>query len=80
MAKKTMRPEVRAAKMRNNRLPHYMPPCSVKGCDEVFFIYRHGIKKRVCRHHFENPPQEGSKKARSITSLEKTLKQLGLLT
>lgn len=59
MAKAAMRPEVRAAKLRNNKAPILL--CSVPGCEEEFFVAKLN-KGRFCHPHFLNPPQESNKK------------------
>lgn len=49
MAKKSNANTI-AAKKRDNRVK--LLQCSVKGCEEEFYVYRHSKRKRECAAHF----------------------------
>lgn len=72
MAKAKMRPETRAAKMRDNRMSRLELPCSVKGCESDFYV---GLdRKRHCLLHFN-----GKSKAPQKIDTMRVLGLLGLL-
>jgi hypothetical protein len=78
MAKKSMRPEVKAQKMKNNKIPHYLPRC--KTCKDetaVIFSGSHENRKVVCWDCFTTAPQEGETKHQS--KVRKELEAIGVL-
>jgi len=54
MAKAAMRPEVRAAKMRDNRTANLELVCHTQGCKSDFYVAFDG--KRHCFEHFDKNP------------------------
>lgn len=58
MAKAAMRPEVRAAKMRDNRTANLELACHVAGCKTEFYVAYEG--KRRCVEHFATTPTGGA--------------------
>jgi len=57
MAKTSMRPEVKAQKMKNNKTANLSVKC--KHCDKEAVVFRGTFQNRVkmCYDHFANPPQ-----------------------
>lgn len=59
MAKASMRPEVKAQKMKNNKTSNLAIPCKYKSCknDAVIFHGTHDRRVKVCYDCFVKPPQ-----------------------
>jgi hypothetical protein len=59
MAKKGMRPEVKAQKMKNNKTANDKIICRVQDCEDeaVVFHGNYSNRRKVCHPHFINPPQ-----------------------
>jgi hypothetical protein len=72
VAKPAMRPEVRAAKKRDNRTSHLELVCHAKDCKHDFYVAYNGVRK--CAEHFGSakPATEGD-------AIVLALKQLGLI-
>ena len=68
MAKASMRPEVRAQKMKNNKTSNIATPCKYKDCDDdaVIFHGHHDRRVKVCYAHFINPPQSAKQVADNL--------------
>lgn len=75
MARAAMRPEVRAQKRKDNRTSNLPLVCSIPKCDNDFYVVKHN-NGRLCRPHFENPPQVVQSQRKRDKSL---LRKLGLI-
>lgn len=75
MAKAAMRPEVKAQKLKNNKV--FALKCHTKDCENEFYVATFnalGQSKRKCKECYDNPPEPAT-----VTKNRELLTSLGLL-
>lgn len=75
MAKASMRPETKAAKLRNNKTSNIHPICSCKKSEVVIYSGSHDNRTKKCWDCHTKPPQVGERQI----ELYDQLKRAGLL-
>ena len=81
MAKKGMRPEVKAQKLKNNKTSNTPIKCQHWNACESYADILHGPfdnRVKVCYHHFINPPQVVEQVKRDHKAIE-VLMSMGLV-
>lgn len=69
--------QLREIKKRDNRTSTKPLVCSVKGCEEDFYVYNHTLRKRYCKPH--NEARKAPRAPGGNAKLLATMRSMGLI-